>query len=313
MCGILVLVTFLLSSCHGRSDKVSKIADTTGTEIRAFEGHGKEVSCERLVSDLIRSSNATAFKHFGDTTVRVRMASMSPDKATIKLYVIQDVSENAAERRPTEQAIGWLEFYRTSGRLMDITNDPDRPEELRYDKNILKGHDIFILCSPVVAAAKPGTDYESRDVMLEKDIRFNGKLKRFFTLAEFEKVYGQPDSVRLLKDEAPCVTIFATEAPEDKYLYKNGSRFESSKDSVAVDEYWFLNGNFITYKGIKIDEGTTIDDIQQLFPAAVRGRLALDKEGELWVVKLKSDATYGHIKLFFKNDKVYFMHWWLPC
>ena len=168
----------------------------------------------------------------------------------------------------------------------------------------------------VVDSAKTETAYESSDVMQEKDIRFNGKLKRFFTIKEFEQVFGEPDSTKLLKDEAPCVTIFGTEAPEDRYLYKNGSRFETSKDSVAVDEFWFTNGNFITYKDTRIDAGTTMEDIEKLFPTAVKGKLGMDKEGKLWVVKLMEDVngpSYGHIKLFFKDNKVYFMHWWLPC
>ena len=177
------------------------------------------------------------------------------------------------------------------------------------NKAVSKGDDILSL-------PKPDTAYGSSDVMQEKDIRFNGKLKRFFTVKEFEQVFGRPDSIRLLMDEEPCVTIFGTEAPEDKYLYKNGSRFENNKDSIAVDEFWFQQGNFITYKGIRIDAETTMEDIQKLFPTAVKGMLGLDKEGKLWVVKLREDDTGlsdGHIKLFFKNNRVYFMHWWLPC
>lgn len=179
----------------------------------------------------------------------------------------------------------------------------------RDNKAISKRDNVF-------TSAKPETAYESSDAMQEKDIRFNGKLKRFFTLKEFEQVFGRLDSTRLLKDEAPCVTIFGTEAPEDRYLYKNGSRFETSKDSVAVDEFWFKDGNYITYKGTRIDAGTTMEDIEKLFPNAVKGRLGMDKEGKLWVVKLREDdngSSYGHIKLFFKNNRVYFMHWWLPC
>lgn len=177
------------------------------------------------------------------------------------------------------------------------------------NKAVSKGDDV-------VASTKPDTAYKSSDVMQVKDIRFNGKLKRFFTLKEFEQVFGRPDSIRLLKDEEPCVTVFGTEAPEDKYLYKNGSRFENNKDSIAVDEFWFQQGNFITYKGIRIDAETTMEDIQKLFPTAVKGMLGLDKEGKLWVVKLREDdngLSDGHIKLFFKNNMVYFMHWWLPC
>lgn len=166
------------------------------------------------------------------------------------------------------------------------------------------------------SAAKPGTGKEKSDVMLDEDIRFNGKLKRFFTISEFETAFGKPDSMKLLTDEAPCFTIFETEAPDDKYLYKNGSRFETSGDSVAVDEFWFSNGNFITYKGIRIDAYTTMQDIQQLFPTAVKGRLGMGKEGKLWVIQLKEDEkgiSDGHIKMFFRNGKVSFMHWWFPC
>jgi hypothetical protein len=317
MIKLLALVSvLLLSSCGGNANKAPRPTDTSIANSKIPLTAPKETYCETLLSQLVKSSNATAFKHFSDTAVKARMVYISPEKATIKLYVIQDISENPVERRLTEQAVGWLEFYRQGGKLMDITNDPDKPEELRYDKAILKGQDLFASCGSVTAVAKPGSGYESRDVMLEKDLRFNGNIKRFFTLAEFEKIFGKPDSVRLLKDEAPCISIFNTEAPDDKYLYKNGSRFETSGDSVAVDEYWFLNGNFITYKGIRIDANTSMDDIKQLFPTAVSGRLGMDKEGKLWFIKLREDSegvSDGHIKLFFKNGKVYFMHWWLPC
>ncbi|MCH5719818.1 hypothetical protein [Niabella hibiscisoli] len=135
-------------------------------------------------------------------------------------------------------------------------------------------------------------------------------------MAEFEKVFGKPDSIQLLKDEAPCITIFDTEAPDDKYLYKSGSRFETSKDRVAVDEFWFRDGNFITYKNIRIDANTTMNDIKQLFPTAVSGKLGMDKEGKLWVIQLKEDhegISDGHIKIFFRDGKISFMHWWFPC
>ncbi|WP_293924315.1 hypothetical protein [Sphingobacterium sp. UBA6320] len=56
--------------------------------------------------------------------------------------------------------------------------------------------------------------------------------------------------------------------------------------------------------------------MQRLFPTAVKGRLGMDKEGKLWVIQLKEDvngSSDGHIKIFFKNGRVYFMHWWFPC
>lgn len=276
----------------------------------------KVLSCDELLSVMVKSSNANAFKFFSDSLVKARIESLSSDKATIKLYVINDVSDDPATQKLTENVVGWLEYNRESGKLFDITNDPDNPLSLKYDTTIIHKDDLYRLCGNGAAIAKPGTGYDKKDVMLAEDIRFNGKLKRFFTIGEFEKVFGKPDSIKLLSEETPCVTIFDTEAPGDSYLYKDGSRFETSNNRVAVDEFWFQNGNFITYKGIRIDAGSTMNDIKQLFPTAVSERLGMDKEGKLWMIQLKEDKegiSDGHIKLFFEDGKVNFIHWWFPC
>lgn len=306
----------VLLSCQrpaGHKSQSTSTSDTTNTTTTRDD---QEMSCDQLLSAIVKSSNAVALKNFSDTLVRVRLEYLTAEKATIKLYVLSDISDDPANKKLTENAIGWLEFHRQNKRLTDITNDPDKPLVLKYDTTLLQKHDLYKLCNNEAAIAKPGTGYEQKDVMQEADIRFNGKLKRFFTMAEFENVFGKPDSIQLLKDETPCVTIFDTEAPDDKYLYKNGSRFETSKNKVAVDEFWFRDGNFITYQGIQIDANTTMNDIKQLFPTAVNERLGMDKEGKLWVIQLKQDnkgISDGHIKLFFKNGKVNFIHWWFPC
>jgi hypothetical protein len=314
----IIAFLFLLTSfsCKESSDKASSSADTSGIQKTPVVAQDTDLSCEQLVSAIVKSSNAVAFTHFSDTLVQARLDYLTPDKVRIKLYVLSDISDDPATKKLTENAVGWLEFHRQTKRLTDITNDPDKALILQYDTTLLQKQDFFKLCGNTGAMAKPGTGYEQRDVMLEADIRFNGKLKRFFTMAEFEKVFGKPDSIQLLKDETPCVTIFDTEAPDDKYLYKDGSRFETSKNRVAVDEFWFRNGNFITYKEIRIDANTTMNDIKQLFPTAVSERLGMDKEGKLWMIQLKEDkdgVSDGHIKLFFKDGKVNFIHWWFPC
>ncbi len=310
----ILFITIALFSCRGPSDnKTQQATDTVHVNSKMTQ---TAVSCEQLLSNLVRSSNAVTFTHFNDTVIQTRIAYLTPEKATIKLYVIHDISETPSEKRVTEHAVGWLELYRKTGKLLDITNDPDNPQVLQYDTTLLQKNDWYKLCTTGAAIANPGTGTVSNDVMLADDIRFNGKLKRFFTRHDFEKVFGKPDSIKRLSEEAPCVTIFDTEAPDDTYWYKNGSRFETSNDSVAVDEFWFRNGNFITYKGIRIDTHTTMKAIEQLFPTAVKGRLGMDKEGKLWVIQLKEDEkgiSDGHIKLFFKDGKVYFMHWWFPC
>ena len=119
------------------------------------------------------------------------------------------------------------------------------------------------------------TNYQN-EVMNEEDILFNGILKRYFTINEFEKVFGETDSIKLMLEEEPCTYIFENEDGskdlEDKYLYKDGSRFENTKDKVAVDKFRFTENNFILFKGIKLNSLTSIRDLQKLFPNATKDR-----------------------------------------
>jgi len=54
----------------------------------------------------------------------------------------------------------------------------------------------------------------TNDVMLVNDILFNGKLKRYFTLKEFEITFGKPDSTKLLNEVQPCNIIFENSTGE---------------------------------------------------------------------------------------------------
>ena len=160
------------------------------------------------------------------------------------------------------------------------------------------------------------------EVMKVEDILFNGRLKKYFTLSEFETVFGQNDSIKLISEEGSCYTIFENKDgsvdPEDKYLYKEGSRFENSKDKVAVDEFKFTKSNFILFKGVRLDSATSISDLQKIFPNATKniGSMDVYKEGKLQVIQLREDennVSDGHINIFIKNGKLYSMHWWFPC
>jgi hypothetical protein len=166
-----------------------------------------------------------------------------------------------------------------------------------------------------------GHEYQN-EVMNEEDILFNGRLKRYFTIAEFNQIFGKSDSIKLMSEEEPCSYIFENEDGskdmEDKYLYKDGSRFENTKDKVAVDEFRFTKHNFILFKGIKLNASTSISDLKELFPNAVKaiGTMDVYKEGKLQVIQLReneNNVSDGHIKIFIKNEKLYFMHWWFPC
>lgn len=112
---------------------------------------------------------------------------------------------------------------------------------------------------------KTGSKDSLNEVMSEKDILFNGKLPRYFTVKEFEKTFGKADSTKLLAEEEPCTYIFDTESQTDnmndnKYFYKDGSRFENFKEKVAVDEFRFSKNNFILFKGKKLSALTTASE-----------------------------------------------------
>jgi hypothetical protein len=162
----------------------------------------------------------------------------------------------------------------------------------------------------------------TNDVMLVNDILFNGKLKRYFTLKEFEITFGKPDSTKLLNEVQPCNIIFENSTGEidqdDSYLYKNGSSFQKNGENLAVEEYRFLNGNYITYRGHRIDSETTKNDLKKIFPKAFRS-ISQDQhyeEKNLESIILREDKegiSDGHIRIFFKRGKIYSIWWWFPC
>ncbi|MDQ0594548.1 hypothetical protein QFZ37_002917 [Chryseobacterium ginsenosidimutans] len=125
-----------------------------------------------------------------------------------------------------------------------------------------------------------------------------------------------------MEHEDRCAYAFQNIDPtknlQDKFLYKDGSRFENSKEKVAIDEFKFTKNNFILYKGITFNASTTIAQLQEIFPNAVQNTsiMKVYGEGELQMIQLK-EGNYelydGHINIFLKNGKLFFMQWWLPC
>lgn len=181
--------------------------------------------------------------------------------------------------------------------------------------------------SPVSSPSQPalppkaGND-TAIEVLNAEEILLNGKLKRYFSIAQFRSLLGTPDSSRLLSEEQPCNTIFeeadGSVDPKATYLYKNGSRYENTQDKVAIDEVSFTHGDFIVYHGMMLNARTTVDDLRKLFPNAVKhiGIMDVNGNGELQVIQLREDnnnISDGHIRLFLKDGRLYSMHWWFPC
>ncbi|MCL7987071.1 hypothetical protein M8998_03845 [Sphingobacterium sp. lm-10] len=153
-------------------------------------------------------------------------------------------------------------------------------------------------------------------------IRFDGKLARFFSVSEFEAHYQQADSTALLIDLQPCSYVFeyadGSKDADDEYWYKDGSRFERSQEKLAVDEFRFTNDHFILYTDLRLDASTTLADLAIHFPNAVQamGELDVQGEGKMQMLIFREDEeniSDGHIRLFLKDGKLSFIHWWFPC
>ena len=160
------------------------------------------------------------------------------------------------------------------------------------------------------------------EVLDEKEIRFNGRLKRYFSYSEFRSVLGEPDSTKLLSDQELCTNIFqeadGSVDPNARFLYKNGSRFECSRGKVAVDEVRFSDGDFIVFHKVTLNKHTTLAELKSLFPNATEhmGDMDVAGEGVVQVIQLREDKdniSDGHVNIFVKNGKLYSLHWWFPC
>lgn len=164
---------------------------------------------------------------------------------------------------------------------------------------------------------------QNRIEILDADLLlFNGKVKRFFSLKDFKKNFGEADSIKLMNHEERCPYVFQNIDPaknlQDKFLYKDGSRFENSNEKVAIDVFKFTKNNYVIYKGITLNASTTINKLQEMFPNAVENitPITVYGEGEVQMIQLK-EGNYelydGHINIFLKNNKLLFIQWWLPC
>lgn len=195
------------------------------------------------------------------------------------------------------------------------------PKNLHY-KDVEKINTVQKKTDTISSEKNDEFDFSKLEVFAEDDILFNGKVKRFFSLNEFENVFGKVDSTQLLLKMDLCTSIFEEEDGSvdstNRYLYKYGSSFENSKEKVAVEEFKFQNGSFVLFKRKKLDENTSLEDLIKLFPYATKwiGTMDVYGEGELSVIELREDENNisdGHVKMFVKNGKLYMFHWWFPC
>ncbi|MFM1998455.1 MAG: hypothetical protein RL204_402 [Bacteroidota bacterium] len=157
------------------------------------------------------------------------------------------------------------------------------------------------------------------EVMKQSEILFNGKLSKYFSYSDFKKHFGLADSTKKLIDVDPCTYIFQSEEQptnDNQFLYKDGSTFESYKQEIGIEVFCFRKSNFITYQGIRIDSTTTLDEMEKLFPVAVKNILPspYSDQPHMQFIQLNEEfPSDGLIEFYFKNKRAYSIHWWFPC
>lgn len=67
-----------------------------------------------------------------------------------------------------------------------------------------------------------------------------------------------------------------------------------------------------------MNSSTTLTELKKIFPNAVKNIVTMDVygEGKLQTIQLREDEkgiSDGHVNIFIRNGKLYFMHWWFPC
>ena len=181
----------------------------------------------------------------------------------------------------------------------------------------------------IVEAAEEKVDSISRvdndsqefpnEVMKQSEILFNGKLGKYFSYSDFKKHFGLADSTKKLIDVEPCTYIFQSEEQptnDNQFLFKDGSTFERYKQEIGIEEFCFRNSNFMTYKGLRIDSTTTLDEMEKLFPIAVKNILPspYSDQPDMQRIKLQEEfPSDGFIEFYFKNKRAYSINWWFPC
>lgn len=137
-----ILLIAILFSCKKSSESTLLINrnDFSHTDKNVI----KYKSCEELISNIIKSSNANVVRDFKDFEIRIEDKSI--EKITIELFVQNDVSEDPSVKKITNQTVAWLEFFPEAQKLQDVTNDNENPITLQFDKLILKNVDIDKLC-----------------------------------------------------------------------------------------------------------------------------------------------------------------------
>lgn len=142
---IIYLIIFFvvpIFSCKKNREIITDKSKSTTVTIKNDKSHYK--SCEEILFEVIKYSNVKALKKFKNLNIRIE--SKINKKFVIELYIQNNISEESSVEKIANQTVGWLEFFPSEKKLQDITNDPENPEILTYNKSIIDNIDFYKVC-----------------------------------------------------------------------------------------------------------------------------------------------------------------------
>ena len=146
-------------------------------------------------------------------------------------------------------------------------------------------------------------------------MRINGKLPFITKTKSLFKLLGNPDSLITPKEEE-CTPFFDKPV---QYAYFKNSVFEVFGDTIVLTTINFKNNPKINVKTtlITLNFKTTLKDLENIFPNAVKDKYPLDHYdlGKVTAVSLRTSKNYTDDSwlLFFIDDKLIDIQYWTPC
>ena len=147
-------------------------------------------------------------------------------------------------------------------------------------------------------------------------MRLNGKLPLITKTKSLFKLLGKPDSLIIPSLDDFCSSYL--DKPVQLAYYKS-SVFEVFGDTIVLTTINFKNNPKINVKTplITLNFKTTLKDLENIFPNAVKDKYPLDhyELGKVTTVNLRTSKNYSDDSwlLFFIDNKLISIQYWTPC
>ena len=147
-------------------------------------------------------------------------------------------------------------------------------------------------------------------------MRLNGKLPLITKTKSLFKLLGKPDSLIIPNSDDFCSPYL--DKPVQLAYYKN-SVFEVFGDTIVLTTINFKNNRKINVNTplITLNYKTTLKDLENIFPTAVKDKYPLDhyELGKVTAVSLRTSKNYSDDSwiLLFIDNKLISIQYWTPC